>query len=53
MAGSKRTYEELEQRKTQEEKERDILNEIFHTWGQHLIYITKEKKEKQNEIRDI
>ena len=49
MAGSKRTYEELEQRKTQEEKERDILNEIFNTWGQQLInlhYKGKKRKAK-------
>lgn len=50
MAGSKKTYEEIEQGKNQEEKERDILNEIFHTWGQHLIYITKDKTKSENEI---
>ncbi len=54
MGASKRTYDEVQENRTSQEKERDILNEIFHTFGQHIVYLAEENsKLKSNESENI
>ena len=54
MGANKRTYLEVTRSVTQEEKERDILNNIFEMWGKHYVYIAEENaKIKSNESKDI